>query len=65
MLPGPPVAVGVTSLDLMGCRRGAPDEALGPVRYLTAPAVRPETILRWKNRTRMTKGAVRIIAAAA
>jgi hypothetical protein len=65
MLPGPPVAVCVTSLDLMGRRRCAPDEASGPARYLTAPAVRPETILRWKNRTRMTRGAVRIIDAAA
>jgi hypothetical protein len=30
-----------------------------------APAVRPDTILRWKNSTRITSGAVRIIDAAA
>src|SRR5680860_345305 len=65
MLPGPPVGVGVSSLDLVGRGRGAPDEALGPGRYLLAPAVRPETIFLWKNRTRMTRGAVRIIDAAA
>ncbi len=65
MLPGPPVAVAITSLNLMGRRRSAPDETLGPVRYLTAPAVRPATILRWKNRTKRTKGAVRMIDAAA